>query len=148
MVQGSWIMAAGGRPGPGGSKSKVLLNRLLMVHGTWLMAQSSWLMATGGRPGHGGRDARRERFTNIVDHRRNQGIISLPLNGFLMAIRLQFNGQGFIKTAKKSIPKFINNDFHQKSIFAILSMPKSRLGSPGHRNFQSKIDKTSPRPSK
>ena len=46
-----------------------------------------------------------------------------------------------LKKQQKSIPKFIKNDFHEKSFFAIRSMGKPRFGSPKRRNFDSEIDK-------
>ena len=41
----------------------------------------------------------------------------------------------------KSFPKSMENDFRGKSIFAILSMRKTRFGSPKRRNFDAIIDK-------
>ena len=48
------------------------------------------------------------------------------------------------KTQQKSIPKFIKNDFWQKSIVARPSLRKPRFGSPKRRNFGSELVKKQP----
>ena len=46
-----------------------------------------------------------------------------------------------VQKRQKSIPIFIKTDFHENSIFEILSIRKPRFGSPKHRDFDSEIDK-------